>query len=343
MSEMYEALSAAPALNVIPESCISFSEQAMYVAEFANSEFYHMIESIGVEELREYELNESTVIYEGEKLDSLKEKIKTYITKVFGAIKTLFTNVKKYFDTKSKAAKSLNITKDILNDIPDGTMIGKTHTFFDFKKVKFGEKATRYGKEVDKTFKALAGASRKELKDATNMLEEKMIPYITGVNTKSLREMKKEIKKECIGQEVNADKAWLAKNFKNIHDFIYGVKIENDIKNAYNVEKKALDTLYKTCSDSCDDPKYADVAPYWCGVIEDVIITANYAYGVVFDNYKRMYSELVNLLIKAQKIAKKNAKKSVKEEFEVQEETKDLIVDESYTNEYDLVASAFDF
>ena len=52
MSELYEALSAAPALNVIPESCLSFSEQASFIAEFAKHEYTKMMESIGIDTLR---------------------------------------------------------------------------------------------------------------------------------------------------------------------------------------------------------------------------------------------------------------------------------------------------
>lgn len=333
MSELYDNLSSAPVLNVIPESCLSFAEEASFVAEFALNEHNHLIESIAMEELAAYEETQTMLVYEGNNAEALKGKVKAFMVKLFGAMKKFFTNIKNFFDSRKKLAKSIKITKDDVKNLPADVKLGTTHQFFDFGKVKFGANAIKFGKEVDKTFKALSNGSKEEIKQAASMLNEKMVSSISGADVKTIAEMKKVLKAEMVNDTVKVDKAWLLKNFDQVYAVVCGDKVLADIKNAYNSEKKVLDTLFDTVSAAGSDDKFMDVVAVWSGVIYDVVNTANQAYAVAFDVYKRMTIEYASILMKAQKAAGKK-KEVAKESVEA---------DVPYTSQYDMVDSAFDF
>lgn len=316
MDAIYEMLSNAPAVNdIIPDSCLSFYEESLYVAEFVANETNIMMENIGVEELREYELTESLMIYEGENAKALTEKIKSITEKLFGAIKKLFSNINEYFKSKiDNAKKFADVTPAMINMIPEGKDLGVTHVFFDYKSIKFAQNTVKFCKQIDAKFKASSGKNTKDIKDMVSSIEGNMISSITGVDADKISGMKSTMRKELLGDTVKVDKAYLKRNIKKILKVVTGDEIPNAIKAAYNAEKNALASILNTV-DSVDESSYKNIIPIWTKLITRSVSVANAAYSIAFDVYKRMHREYCNILLKAKKAT---GSKAVKESLNVE-------------------------
>ena len=99
MAYMNESfLKEAPIVEgIIPSYAMNFSESALFVCESMERSYNSLFQGIGINELAYYEENGTLIDYctEAEEQKSLKEKVKEFFTKLWGAIKGFFEDVLK--------------------------------------------------------------------------------------------------------------------------------------------------------------------------------------------------------------------------------------------------------
>ena len=318
--ELYDILSNTPTLDdVIPESCLSFSDQALFVAEFAHNEYNMMMQFIAMNELAVFESTNEDIVYEGEEAEKLGSKVSKFISRSFGAMKAFFGNVNTAFTAKIANGKKVmdKVNNGAVANLPED-FSATTHAFFDPTKIKFADNAAKFCKEVDKTFMALAkkDASSEEAKTAMNALVDRVLGSVLGINQtrfKSTKEFKTFLKNELTGSEVKVNKAWLKKNISKVSNIVAGEQIPSAVKEAYKDQKKMLDECYRTVANHQTDPAYSKVLQLWLATIAEATTVALLGYGVAFDVYKRMHKEYTSIAVKASKYANKPVKEDASE------------------------------
>ncbi len=324
MGVLYEALDNVPANNdVIPESCLSFYEQAMYVVDFALQEDANFREKFGNAELAMYKDHGILVEYVGEDAEILEEAVKDKAVKMFGAMKNLFDRAEQHFVAATKNGEKVvaGITPEALNNCPEN--LGKTHAFFDFSKIKFAANALKFAKKADAAFKNKKNISREEAIEIDKELSKVIFKDIVGVEASNIKEMKNKLRAELMGSEVDINKAWVKKNFNRMKDLVAGDKVPREIKESINEQKKLLDDMFATCYSHDGEKEYNNTFLGWEDALAGAAQISFVAYAVVFDVYKRMHREYMNILFKVAKAGKKAVKEAVVADSDV--EDKDLV------------------
>lgn len=324
MGVLYEALDNVPMNNdVIPESCLSFYEQAMYVVDFALQEDANFRDRFGCAELAMYKDHGILVEYVGEDAAILEGAVKDKAVKMFGAMKSLFSRVDQYFVAATKNGEKIvaGITPEALNNCPEN--LGKTHAFFDFSKIKFADNALKFSKKVNNIFKNKKNISREEALEIDKELSKTIFKDIVSIEASSIKEMKNKLKAELMGSEVDVNKAWVKKNFNRMKDLVAGEKIPSEVKGSINEQKKLMDDMFTMCYSHDGEAEYTNTFLGWEDALAGAVQISFAAYAVVFDVYKRMYREYMNILFKVSKAGKKAVKEAVVADSDV--ENKDLV------------------
>ena len=310
MGVLYEDLNNVPVNNnVIPESCLSFFEQAMYVAEFAQDEHNNLIRSLSIRELREFEENGG--IYTESNEEIIMEGVKEKMTKTFGVMKKVFDNINMYFKTATANGKKVvaQITPEKINNCPEN--LGKTHTFFDFKKVPFAKNGIKFAKKVNSRY-AKVENDKEKIKALSEEIAKEINKEICGIDSidykSSIGKLKKVIRKELIGEEIKVDKAFVKKNFNRMKDIVAGDAIPANVKQFYNDQKSLFDSICDECYVHEKDNKDITKLSYWEASMIAIYMTVFAGLNVAFDVYKRMHREYLNILIKVANSGKKVVK-----------------------------------
>ena len=103
-------------MSVIPAHTLTFSENALYVAEAIERDFNEMIKNIGINELAVYESTGMQIVYEGEKLKSFKEAIIKFFQEMWKKIKAAFEAVMVKFNELRKKVNKL-LPKNTSSDL----------------------------------------------------------------------------------------------------------------------------------------------------------------------------------------------------------------------------------
>ena len=324
MGILYESLENVSENNdVIPESCLSFYEQALYVVDFAMNENAEFLKKFGNAELNMYRDTGILVEYVGEDADILTEAMKNKEVKIFGAMKSVFSKMDLYFANVTKNGQKIvsNIDPEVIANCPDN--LGKTHTYFDFSKIKFADNAIKFGKKADAAFKNKKDISQEDALALDKEISKNIFKDIVGVEATNIKDMKEKLRAELIGAEVDVNKAWVKKNYTRMKDLVAGDKIPKEVKSSIQDQKNSLDHLWDTCYSHDGEEGYTQAVIYWEDALAGAAQIAFVAYTVVFDVYKRMHREYMNILYKVVKAGKKAVKESLVPDSEI--ENKDLV------------------
>lgn len=294
MDYIMEALSVAETnRSVIPESCLSFSEMAGYLTEFTNSELNNILESIGIDELKYFEKNGSIKYYDEAALSDFKAKFANHIKDVWSAYKNFWEKVISAMQQDVKQSKSLgNLSKADLDTIKS---YGKTHTFFKASDIKFDANAKKFYENINIVFTTISDENADKIKEGKSLLSDEVCSKISGVEAKSNSSMKKELKKKLIGAEVEANYAWVNKNWSNLTKFISTGGVEF-AKTAYNAEK-AIFAEFTKGIDSFDNDM-TSCAGAWIVLVDMTLSTMHTCYATAIDVYRRRFKEYVNIATK---------------------------------------------
>lgn len=317
--------------TVIPKGCLSFSEQALYIAEASENEFNKLFESVGIEELAVFESTGSEVIYEGAKLDEFKKKAVQFFKDIWAKIKRGYEMIVDKFNEVVNGAKK-NFPKLTSKDLDrikleDTAKMGKVHEY-DFGGATPKENARKLVDEIEAEVK-----SAKEDEDRANLkdkYEDKIVSLISGTDKTSIKEAKDALKKKYIGNEKDVDFAWAKKNFDSIQQHTFSAPTK-EIKESFNGEKENIDRVIKLVKEFKEtDVNYAKTT---ISLLKDVCNTLHQCMAVKLDQLKHIHSEYRNIYTKLYVASQK----AVKESATVQNESTII------ATQQDLVDKSFDW
>lgn len=290
---------------VIPPTCITFAEQADYLAEYTNEVFYDLMEEIGIEELALFESTGSMMVYEGVVSNEIKVKISIALMRIWKAIEKFWASVMKVFTKDPKDLYS-PISKEFIKNIEDKSF-GKTHTFYDKEDVKFADNSWKVYEQSVKVFKKLMNstASKEDIIKGKNKIDDILCSTISGLSDcNNIKCIKKNLKTKLIGGEVDANKEFLLKNYKDLYDYVIAGNGKKAVEAAYAKERDAFHKIIDSIDKDFDD-KFPDVAIQWQGVIVNIINAMHSCYASLADVYNKRYHEYRNILVKVNKLEKK--------------------------------------
>lgn len=317
--------------TVIPEGCLSFSEQALYIAEASENEFNKLFESVGIEELAVFESTGSEVIYEGAKLDEFKKKAVQLFKDLWGKIKRGYEMIVDKFNEVTAGAKK-NFPKLSNRDLErikleDSAKMGKVHEY-DFGGATPRENAHKLIMEINADFKS--GKEDEDRASLRDKYDDKIVSQISGTDKTSIKEAKDALKKKYIGNEKDVDFAWAKKNFDYINMYTFEAP-RKEIKASFNDEK----TIIEGVIDEVKKFKETDVnyAKTTISLMRDVCNTLHQCMAVQMDALKHRHSECRNIYTKLYVASQK----AVKESASVQNESTII------ATQQDLVDKSFDW
>ena len=294
--------------SVIPEGCLSFSEEAVYLSEFAEAEFTNMIKNIGINELAVFESTGVMPVYEGAELETLQEAVKKFHVGNWAANKSFWEHVMKKFESKKKGAQKLaSVNAKDIDGLAKDTF-GKIHTFSKHDSNVFGNNGIKLIKQAENTFNALAkkGADAKEIKAAKVKFEAGICKAISGKDVANIGAMRKALAADFLGNELIVDKSAAKKYFGAMKDVVVGGKTLDDIKKCYNEEKKVYNAILQLADKTSD--ANSSVVTALQSVVKSIAETVHACYAVEVDVYGKRFGEYRNVLVKLY-----SGKKAVKE------------------------------
>jgi hypothetical protein len=333
-----------PNRSIFPSyGCLSFSEQALYVTEAVNEVTNTLFESIGIEELAVYESTGNEVVYEGAKLDELKEKIKKWGTNIWAAIKAAYEKVLEWFDQRRKESVKY-LTKLSLSDlkyVKDDAKFGKVNDLSGYGKVawkvKCQELCSDVNKDLDGVSKLDRGDAEEKIRAIKDKYNTKIYSELSGISdAKNLTDMTKFYKSKVLGNTVEVTKKYLQD--KNMLGTMVGIVLEGadikPIKESYNTEKRNIKTAV---SDLCKikDDAGALEANAKINLYKSIITaTHNVAFANI-DALRTQYTQYHAVLVKVYRSVKSGKKEAG---VKVEESNTSFI-----STQMDLVDEAFEW
>lgn len=321
--------------SVIPSWVESFSEQSLFVAEFAESEYTKLMESVGVNELAVFESTGTFIVYEGSTFQTFKDKVLGMLKNIAGAIKGAYDKVLKYFSDKANEFKNKVLTKQFggvkdidFTKISKDAKLGKMHEFatddFVGKIEEYAANANKESSDLEKTAEfnhtintdsGNLGADSKgtsdELVSKLKDINEKLIKNISGIEAKSVTEMTKEVHKQLLGKEVDVTVDWLEKNKSGLlNELTSAASTKKSISEEYKNEKKNINDVIKKINGLKDGRNDAKVLAKYVQAEKDVISVLHGCYSATMDVFKTRYSEYRNVFARAMRAQKKSVKES---------------------------------
>lgn len=321
--------------SVTPEGCLSFAEQSLYVAEYAEEEFNALFESIGLEELFIFENTGSTILYEGAKFDSFKQKVIKLFQKIFAAIKGAYEKILDFFEQKRRESvrQLVNIDSSYLKLIKDDQEFGTTHEF----KISEMDNIFESGAKIMLTdtqdeFDAIVKNPTDDMKsraaDCRDNLLDKLVPTVSGCKGyNTIGEVRKPLAKKLTGEEVKVTKKWLSENLGKLTEVVKKGTSKRDIQASYKKEKSTFDDLIRKLKKSKDE-NIVKVANEEIAVLKATVTALHSCMNIKIDVCKRRYSEYKVILTKLSKLKK---------------ESESVNASYSYSSQQDLVESAFNW
>lgn len=322
--------------SVIPADCLSFAEQAMYVAEYAQEEYNNLFEAVGIEELAVFEATGMEMVYEGAKLDAFKDKAKKFFQRIWAAIKAAYEKVYAFFIQKSKKAmesiKGLTgaDVEKVIKANPDKDDYGTTHDFDALTSIynsHLGE-GMKMINEINGEFDDLDKLDKEKSAEIVEKTKEKFLDRIFGsyINgAKNLSDIRDGLKKDL--KEVKVSKAVLKSHFD---DYLKTVKDGKDIsklKETYQAQKKLIDEAIKKVSGIKEENmRSASTRVMLFGKVANVVdVYAN----TYFDIMKKKFTEYLLILVRVWKLSKKvkDDKKKTNESVEYTSYSADMVAE----------------
>lgn len=325
--------------SVIPSWVESFSEQSLFIAEYAESEYTKMMESVGIDELAVYESTGSFVVYEGAKFDGFKTKILKVFENIGKSIKEAYEKVLTFFQKKSDEFKEKVLKKQFggvadfdFGKIKSTDKLGKIHNgFYDFNgayesKIKAyaanansvsGSLKNKAAIDKGTQGEAILSSEDKEKLDEIianiDDVRETLIKQIAGEDAdgaKTVSDLSKNLRKKLLGEQVDVTVDWLKSHQKNLLDELTKyTSTKRSISNAYKEEKKHINDCIKTIK-GLKDKNNAKVLAKYVQAEKDTISVLHGCYAVVMDAFKTRYSEYRAVFARAMRVQKKDIKES---------------------------------
>ena len=332
-----EELAVEADTSVIPSFAVNLTEQSLYVAEAAESEFNAMMESIGVEEISVYESTGKEVVYEGASFDSLKKTIIEFFKGLWAKIKGLFDGILKKYEAKKKE-RATNIATNVdLAKLDDSK-------YKPFKVHKYdGLKDNAVFLNIEQNCKNMAAKLKNYKNDGPGTLNidvwKDILTGVVSTDAKSADTVVKAVKNDLMGEKVDADVAFVKTNWDKIKDTaINGNNFKGKIKAAYKAEKKVIDDIIKAVKDVKEEDanEFKTIVSH----LKDIAIASKSVSMAVIDVAKRQESEYASIFVKVAAATK--AYKNTKGGEDSTNESVDPAI-KLGTTQKDLIEASFDW
>ena len=227
--------------EIIPEGCLSFVEEASYIASAIDEDFDALVEEFADEpEDGEEEATDESVVISESKAGEIANKVVVWLQKIWGQIKKVFNDLIKWIDERVQEFKSKQLEKKLdkvanSKQLKSDAKLGKYH------------KGTAIGDT--KWMGVLVVSDLKQIRAdefAADDLPAK-VSKACGVNHGNekidVATMKKDMKEYFLGKdEIEVTGANFQK--KIFADILKGSQ-KNDVKKAYNEARKTVNDYIK--------------------------------------------------------------------------------------------------
>ena len=327
-------------LSVMPSHTLTFTEDAVYVAQAIEESYNDLFMSIGINELAVYESTGDIIVYEGGKLSEFKDSVIRWLKGIWEKIKGFFNKVlDKFEEMRKKSVKKFGkITAADVDKIDNDKSLGKVHTFNELMKGKYLENAKSFLSDIKIAFEDLAKSKADE--DALKQKQEyflgvtcEVVSGISGV--KDIKKMKERYKEKYVGEEKTVTKQFVKDNLKELIAVVMEGSTKRKIKDDYNRTKKIINDEISRVK-KMEDGDIKNSFKYSVNVMKEIVVCMHAVCAVTLDICVRRYTEYRNILAKVYSYANVGDKKETS-------------TGESYYGGYtrsyqtDLVSEAFDW
>ena len=353
-----EVQSVATNSSIIPAHCLSFYEQSLFLAEFAEAETNSLFESLGIEELAVFESTGELVVYEGARFDEFKKSAIATFQKIWGAIKGFFEKITKWFnEQKAKTVEAVNkfkaelaekakenrvkftdkVTDDLIDTLDKDKVYMKINDYAGLKGMieEFVKGQSEITNKIDSELSKIqigAEDKREQIREKEENIMKDIIAKISGVkDAGTVQDAIKKIKEDCFGGEVEVKAAWIKANKKDISDVIQEGFYLGALKVAYNKSKAEIDKIIKDLKSAKEGE--AEVISSKIRLYKKSISCYHSCVSAVMDVYRRRYSQYRSVFLTV--IFRGNTKKTSEEKTDVKES--------AVTTQEDLVNEAFNW
>lgn len=287
MSYEFDLISNTKSNCIFPESCISFQDQAQYIDNYIEEEYVKLISKLASEELSYFKENGSLVIYEGAKLDDLKDSIEEFFENIWSTIKSQYEDIYGKFERELKEFKNRKIKDIDLSKLDSTKVYGSTFEYFDMKDYNFGERARNFADKINEEYKSIDDET--ESKCTKDSLMKEVYKAVASVDADSLIKMEVLLKRKLKGDKIKVTKEYFEKHYDDMLAIAQGNAVENAIKKAYNDEKKYFTNMIKSVQRTNDS--YASFMEDWLKCLDTTMIAMVNSYSIAMDMYRRRYKE----------------------------------------------------
>lgn len=279
--------------NIIPDHCLTFAEQSLYVAEAAQAAFNEMFESIGIDELAVYESTGSVAVYEGARLDAFKEKAIGVFKKIWSAIKEAYDKVSNWFDQKFREMRQKKLNKfnaDNVAKIPADRNLGKTRSYDLSENFASNTQAA-----ANKIFNAESW-TKDNISDKAENFKKTIFSSISGISgVEDLSQMKEKLKERMLGKEVEISKSYITSHMKDISDIVLSGNGKRDVKKAYNEERSNINGIIKKLKGMKSDGDTAMINVQ-ISLLKNLCTATHTCFMVKMDARRRQYTDYMRIV-----------------------------------------------
>lgn len=328
--ENVEELAVEADTSALSRNVLTYTEQALYLAEAAESSFNEMMKSIGIQELSVYEETGEMIVYEGANFKGLIGKVVDFFKDLWSRIKGFFDDTYKKFEKDWRERKEKVADKVDINKLADSNY--KAGKVYNYAKLTSTTLDGISNKAKDLATKAQSTSVDKL--DEINIFDE-LLGGIVSETPESIGAATSKFKEALKGQKVDATVEYVKKNWAEISNcFVKGNGFKTTLKAAFKDTKQIIDKAIsetKKLSES-DDPEVIKKA---IKLYKDIVVASKSLLFAAVDVAKQQDTEYKGLFVKV-------ARATVKDEAEKKEATANESV-ELGTSQKDLIKESFNW
>ena len=333
--ENVEELAVEADTSALSRNALTYTEQALYLAEAAESSFNEMMKSIGIQELSVYEETGEMVVYEGANFKGLINKVVEFFKDLWGKIKGFFDDTYKKFEAAWKERKAKVADKVDINKLADSNY--KAGKVYNYAKLTSTTLDGISNKAKDLATKAQTTSVDKL--DEINIIEELVGGIVSDLSSTtggpSIGTATSKFKEALKGEKVDATVEYVKKNWAEISNcFVKGNGFKTTLKAAFKDTKQIIDKAIsetKKLSES-DDPEVIKKA---IKIYKDIVVASKSLLFAAVDVAKQQDTEYKGLFVKV-------ARATMKDEVEKKEAAANESV-ELGTSQKDLIKESFNW
>lgn len=310
--------------SVIPDYCVSFEEEAMYVQEFAEANVTSFLEEVGISELAVFESTGELVVYEDGNDRGIKDKAKELLQKIWAVIKAAYEKVLAFFASHAiNAAKKFKGLKESDVDLlPEKTKF-KVHNFK--LDEKFADNADSVKRQIE---------TKIENGEDVDFDNDFIVKAITGTAEGSAQKAKKAIRDTMLGQQKEVGVDFVKSNWSDIYNVVIKGIDKKSLKKPYKDEKAVIEKSIKNIKGM----KNLDNINKIVKLYSKISTTLRALNALKIDVMKKRLVEYTRI------VAKVYARKSVVEAENKKKEKKTTATTESFFGyQEDMIKEAFDW